>query len=171
MNVLYTLNKGFEAQLVVSLSSLIENTAENLNVFIIYDGINKKSYQFLKDFENKRVEITFLKAPGISKKLIPDRGAKNQFYRLYIPEIFKKYSNINRVLYLDCDTLITKKGLEDLFKIEMGGYALAATIDPWSFHYKQFFNLEKDTNMFNGGIFLIDFENWKKKNYSEKLKK
>lgn len=171
MNILYTLNAGFEAQLLVSLNSLIEHTSSKLNVFIIYDGITEEKYKFIKSFENARVTIDFLKSPKIAKELVPDRGAKSQFYRLYILEIFKGYPKIEKILYLDCDTLVLSNNIEDLFNVNMKGYALAAAMDPWSVHYKKLFNLTKNDNMLNSGILLIDILCWKKEHLDIKIEK
>ncbi|MFT9273883.1 MAG: glycosyltransferase family 8 protein [Liquorilactobacillus nagelii] len=169
MNVLYTLDNGFKVQLMVSLNSLIKNTKKELNVFIIFDGMNDDDYKNLKKRENSRVKITFLDAPGISTKLVPDRGAKNQFYRLYLTKIFKGVLEDSKLLYLDCDTLIMNSSIENVWYLEMDDNAIAATVDPWSYQYKSIFNLEKDTKMFNAGIFLINLKKWKEKKYDEKL--
>jgi lipopolysaccharide biosynthesis glycosyltransferase len=59
--------------------------------------------------------------------------------------------------------------IENVWYLEMDDNAIAAAIDPWSYQYKSIFNLEKDTNMFNAGIFLINLEKWKEKKYDEKL--
>lgn len=146
LNVLYTLDNGFKAQLVVSLNSLIKNTKKKLNIFIIFDGIHDDDYKNLKKRESSRVKIIFLDAPEVSTKLVPDRGAKNQFYRLYLTRIFKEIFGVSKLLYLDCDTLIMNSSIENVWYLEMDDNAIAAAIDPWSYQYKSIFNLEKDTN-------------------------
>ncbi|MFT8749370.1 glycosyltransferase family 8 protein [Liquorilactobacillus nagelii] len=171
LNVLYTLDNGFKVQLMVSLNSLIKKTKTELNIFIIFDGMNGDDYKNLKKRENNRVKITFLDAPKISNKLIPDRGAKSQFYRLYIPEIFSDYPEIERVLYIDSDSLIESSEIENIFELDMNSFAIAAAIDPWSAFYKSLFNLEKSTNMFNDGVFLINIKYWKDNKCSDKLEK
>lgn len=169
LNVLYTLDSGFKTQLVVSLNSLIRNTKKKLNVFIIFDNLDEETRSYFMSLGNSRVKIKFLDAPKISNKLIPDRGAISQFYRLYLTKIFKGSSDISKLLYLDCDTLIMNSSIENIANIEMDNDAIAATIDPWSYQYKSIFKLEKDTDMFNSGIFFINLEKWKEKNYDEKL--
>ncbi|KRL02604.1 glycosyltransferase family 8 protein [Liquorilactobacillus capillatus] len=171
MNVLYTLNSGFEAQLIVSVLSLIRHTTINLNIFIVFDNINKETKEWLENLENNRIKIKILKSPKISERLIPDRGSKCQYYRLYVTEIFADLPNIKRVLYLDCDTLITNNDVEKMFYADMNGYALAGTIDPWGPAYKSLFKLKRDSNMFNDGVLLIDINCWKKKNYDKKIEK
>lgn len=171
LNVLYTLDNGFKTQLVVSLNSLIKNTKKELNIFIIFDNLDEETRKYFVDLKNDRVKIEFLSAPKISSRLIPDRGAKSQFYRLYIPEIFNNYPEIERVLYIDSDTLIEGSEIENIFELNMDDFAVAAAIDPWGVFYKALFNLKKDINMFNDGVFLIDIKNWKSNKCSDKLEK
>ncbi|MDN7145082.1 glycosyltransferase family 8 protein [Liquorilactobacillus mali] len=169
MNVLYTLDRGFEPQLIVSLNTIIKNTINQLNVFIIYDEISNKSRENLRALGNNRICITFLEAPEISKKLIPDRGNKSQYYRLFISDIFKDYLEVKRVIYIDCDTFINSTDIEELNDIDLQNHPIGAVIDPWGSLYKELFNLQKTDMMFNDGFFVIDLEKWRMNKLDEKM--
>lgn len=170
MNVLYTLDKGFVPQLFVSLKTLINNTFKMINIYIICDGISNEDKNKLMFFDDDRVSILFLKAPHIPNKLIPDRGSRSQFYRLSITEIFKSI-DIDRILYLDADTMVMSRNIEDMYSSNLDGHVLGATTDPWAKSYRDLLNIDSDAKMFNSGIMLIDVNLWNKYNLDEEVKK
>ena len=65
----------------------------------------------------------------------------------------------DRVLYLDSDTIVNAK-LDDLFNIDLQGYAIAAVQD---------FNHEGWLTTFNSGVMLIDAKKWREKNSTQSL--
>lgn len=65
----------------------------------------------------------------------------------------------DRVLYLDSDTIVNAK-LDDLFFLDLQGYAIAAVQD---------FNHEGWLTTFNSGVMLIDAKKWREKHSTESL--
>lgn len=169
MNILYTLDNNFFPQLLVSLDSLIKKTTFKLNIYVICDEISNENTSKLSTLNDNRINIQIKKAPQISKKLIPDRNSSSQFYRLYLTDIFTPMEKIDRLIYLDCDTLITSEEFEKLSVINLQGNIIGATIDPWSKRYKKMFNIPITKNMFNSGVIVVDLELWRSKKITEKL--
>lgn len=169
MNILYTLDNNFFPQLLVSLDSLIKNTTCKLNVYVICDEISNENTSKLSILNNNRINIQIKEAPQISEKLIPDRKSSSQFYRLYLTDIFTPMEKIDRLIYLDCDTLITSEEFETLAVINLQGNVIGATIDPWSKKYKRMFNMPITNNMFNSGVIVVDLKLWRIKKITERL--
>lgn len=168
MNVLYTIDKSYVEKLVVSMISLMNYVNEDLNIYIACDGVDKKIENNIKRIENNYVKVYFLNTPNVSKKLNADRGAQAQFYRLYLTEMFRDI-NIDRILYLDADTLIVSSRINELYNTDLKSYTLGATLDPWSSTYRKVFGLNTKIKMFNSGIMLVDLNKWKDCNIDQKL--
>ncbi|MCG0638031.1 glycosyltransferase family 8 protein [Lactiplantibacillus plantarum] len=168
MNVLYTLDTNFFPELVVSLNSLIHYSKQKLNIYIICDDITREMKEKLLKLRSITISIFFLPAPKIPLELKPDRGSKSQFYRLFIGSIFEN-SDINRIIYLDCDTMITDENVNKLSNIEMDGKTIAATVDPWSPIYKKILNIDENDDIFNSGLFVCDVKKWNKQLIEKKI--
>lgn len=162
MNFLYTLDNSYFPQLAISIHSLICNTSEKLNIYIVCVGLSNDDKRKLLEFENSKVEIIFLAPPKVPKKLVPDRGSSSQYFRLFIGKIFKGI-DIGEVIYLDCDTLIQSNGIDDLKKFNFKGQLLGACLDPWSKEYRLLLHLEGTTKMLNSGVLVINVIEWKKR--------
>ena len=77
------------------------------------------------------------------------------FFRYFIADEVQE----DRVLYLDSDMIVHSK-LDDLFTLDLQGYAIAAVQD---------FNHEGWLTTFNSGVMLIDAKKWREKNSTQSL--
>ncbi|MGO1337270.1 MAG: glycosyltransferase family 8 protein [Leuconostoc fallax] len=169
MNILYTLDSGFSKQLIVSVYSLIEHTQQDLRIFIVSDKIPQKYRIILKGFSNnERINIIYLDPPILPEKLIPDRGGKSQYYRMFIGQLFAKI-DIKKIIYLDADTLITDDSIQTLENIDMQDSVLGACLDPWSKLYRKALGLKEGVQIFNSGVLVIDVQKWKLDNIDQKI--
>lgn len=87
---------------------------------------------------------------------------KAAYYRLKLPTIL---GNVNTVLYLDCD-MIVLGDIDELFNIDLNGYALAACKDPMPYNnlHRRQLNHPVGTNTFCSGIMYINLNYWREKN-------
>lgn len=169
MNILYTLDSGFSKQLIVSVYSLIEHTQQDLRIFIVSDKIPQKYRIILNGFsDNERINIIYLDPPVLPEKLIPDRGGKSQYYRMFIGQLFSKI-DIEKITYLDADTLITDDNIQMLENIDMQDSVLGACLDPWSKLYRKALGLKEGVQIFNSGVLVIDVQKWKLDNIDQKI--
>ena len=77
------------------------------------------------------------------------------FFRYFIADEVQE----DRVLYLDSDTIVNAK-LDDLFTMDLQGYAIAAVQD---------FNHEGWLTTFNSGVMVIDAKKWRKNRLTKSL--
>lgn len=92
------------------------------------------------------------------------------YLRLAIPDLLP--SKIEKVLYVDCDTLCTSPTLLDLFQLDISTKCLAAAIDaftptvaangaiPGLEHYPE---IPREAPYFNSGVLLINVTEWRKR--------
>ena len=88
------------------------------------------------------------------------------FARMFIPELIR---TDDRVLYLDCDTLITDR-LDDLMNLELHGHAFALALDAVHPAYKKVISLPPDKPYYNSGVMLMDLAAWRSHNCSLRFK-
>ena len=87
------------------------------------------------------------------------------YARLFIAEAI---CGEGKVLYLDCDTLVTGS-LEELFSMPLNGKLCAMGVDCIPFAYHKFVNMDKDSTYFNTGVMLIDLCQWRKRRCLERF--
>ena len=172
-NIVYATDDTFAPVLGTSLLSLLRNNkeAEKINFFILDSGISKENkFRIEKICDNfVNASLKWIKIESISKKIgidvKNDRGSFSQYSRLFIGDVLD--NSVERVLYLDCDTLILSS-LKDLWNIELKENIIAALKDAFSKYYRKNINLVNDDLMFNSGVMLIDLKAWRDNKIKEK---
>ena len=172
-NIVYATDDTFAPVLGTSLLSLLRNNkeAKKINFFILDSGISKENkFRIEKICDNfVNASLKWIKIESISKKIgidvKNDRGSFSQYSRLFIGDVLD--NSVERVLYLDCDTLILAS-LKDLWNIELKGNIIAALKDAFSKYYRKNINLVNDDLMFNSGVMLIDLKAWRDNKIKEK---
>ena len=133
ITVIFSADNNYVKNLIVTIKSLICNSSKKFNydIYVLNEDINADSQKLTKSLEEPNVKINF-----VDTKSLYDNIDKSIFYlhsyltistynRFFIPRLFK---NFERVVYLDCDTII----LDDVAKLynkNLNGNAIGATID------------------------------------------
>lgn len=173
MNVLYTCDDNYVWLMGVSIISLLENNKklENISIFILGDNISEYNKEKLKDISLKyNRSITVINMPKIEipESLLKSRWPRSAFYRLYSAQYLPK--NIKKVLYLDCDTIVTGD-LSKLDEIDIKESLFCGVLDCVGKYYKKNIGLSKDSIYINAGVLLINIDDLRKINIFEELKK
>ena len=87
------------------------------------------------------------------------------FARMFIPELIR---TDDRVLYLDCDTLVTDR-LDNLMGIDLHGHAFALALDAIHPTYKKVISLSPDKPYYNSGVMLMDLAAWREHDCSRRF--
>lgn len=167
MNVLYTSNDNYAMLLGISLTSLyISNVNVNqINVYIVDDGIGDENKEkLLKTAKKYNRELFFIEMPQMYELLgcRPDtlKWGDNIFCRLYIPTLFSEKLTIEKILYLDCDTIICSS-LTDLWNCDLEGRFCAAGLECMGNLHKKLIGLKREDVYVNSGVLLIDVKAWR----------
>lgn len=176
MNILYVTDDKGVMFLGVSLESLLENNLshKDINIFVIDDGITEKNKRLLdEEAERFQRKITYIKKPEIKilMGVEPDsrKWPDNIFCRLFLPTIFKDYKNIERIIYLDTDTIVTED-LSGLWNEDISGYPCGAVLECMSNLHKECIGLKMRDPYLNSGMLLIDINQWRELSLEEKCK-
>lgn len=87
--------------------------------------------------------------------------------RLFIGEVLP--GSVERVLYLDCDTVVLKS-LKGLWNTNLHGFVAGAVMEPTIYPViKKQIGLEDKDPYFNSGVLLIDLKKWREEEAQKKL--
>lgn len=173
-HVVYASDEKFSEIMGISIVSLFENSQEmeEIVVYILDNGISKSNKQCIeKIFDNyKRHRPIWITAKNISYELnievSVDRGSISQYARLFVSSILPK--TLDRVIYLDCDTIFCKSVYE-LWNVDLHNMIIGALMDAFSSLYRINIDLEPKDIMFNSGVMLIDLKRWRAEAIERKI--
>lgn len=167
LNIAYSSDDNYTKHLLVSMVSLLENNKEfeQINIYILSNGITKKNKQLLTDWCQKHnANIQFTEFETISAKIDTDGSfSKSSFGRLFLDDFIDK----DKVLYLDCDSVINGS-YYDLMKLDISDWLACAVQDNVSAYFKQVIGMKKDDIYFNAGVILFNLKKWREENMQKK---
>lgn len=173
---MYLCNDDYVYIAAVSIISLLESNKDldNLRVFIVGEEISEdnkiKLYQTVHAYNR---DLIMLDKPDI-KGLVGCEiemhwWIENVFSRVFLGEIFKNYPDINKLIYIDCDTLIVGS-LSDLWEFDLEGHIAAGVLEAMGRLHKKAIGLREKEPYFNAGMILINVNKWRKENYDKKAR-
>lgn len=127
------------------------------NIYILDCGIEDANKQKIMKLCSGKNAVFFIDAKktldGLDYDLNLDRGSIAAYARLFIGSMLP--IELNKVLYLDCDTLITDT-LNYLYETDLEDCILGGVRDAFSYLNKKVFGLNKGDIFINSGILLIN---------------
>lgn len=152
--------------------SLMENntTAEELNLFIISNGISPESKnkveRLAKDFQRTVYWIDF--APYRDQLLLDMEWpiSISSYARLFMAQMLPSWCQ--RGIYLDCDTIVCGS-LLPLWDTDMNEKAVAGVADLIMPDFKKKIGLHSEDTYVNAGILLVDLEHWRQYNLQNRF--
>ena len=171
MKVMYTCDNNYVWLMGISTISLIENNkgTDDLKVYLLGDEISKENKEELKkigDKYNREVEVIDVPKLNIPSSLVSVRWPLSAFIRLFSGVILP--ADVDRILYLDCDTIITGD-ISELDMIKFNGNIAMGVKDCISGTYKENVGLDKNSPYINAGVILFDMNALRKVDINEKI--
>lgn len=166
MNIVYASNDGYARHLAVSMLSLFDRNkrAREIAVYIISMGISPESRERLETIAGEYGrEVRFLELEDVDKQFgceIDTHGFDvSTMGRLFVGRLLP--ASVDRILYLDCDTVITRS-LMELWRTDLRGHVLGAVMEPTIYKtVKREIGLSEDDIYVNAGVLLIDLKRWR----------
>lgn len=173
-HIIYAASDPFAEMLGVSLVSLLYNSRDmdKIYIYVLDCGISDQNRSRLNRIcaRFKHRLITFIPASNINRELNfnvhADRGSISQYARLFLARHLP--ADLDRVLYLDSDTLI-RHSVSTLWNLDMHGKTIAALMDAFSAQYRRNIDLDRQDIMFNSGVMLIDLNRWRDRHVETRL--
>jgi len=166
-HVLYATDKNYCEVCAVSLYSLLYNLSCKVVIHIIESDLGDRKEDLMRVAKMFDQEIDFIAIDDISKRLIekgvpPYRGGYSPYARFFSGD----YIEDGRILYIDCDTVITGD-LASLFDFDLQGNPYGAVIDQCSSYVNYLIGHKMTDKYFNSGVLLIDNKMVREQNMSE----
>lgn len=175
-NVLYASDDNYAPIAGVSITSLFENNqdAEQIYVWYLVDDVSQDNMEkLLKTAEKYNRIITFIDAND-SLAVVKKLGANSWFgesfsaySRLFLQE-YVRDKGVERLLYLDCDTIINKN-INELWNCNLEGKTIGMVCDYVGAGIRDVIGLKRTDKYYNSGVLLIDMNLWKANKCQERI--
>ena len=173
VNVAFTIDNNYPIFTLLAINSILVNNASNSDYtfYIIENNVTARNKKFMRNFvEDKKQKIEFI---NIDTSII-DNG--KYFYtfsdgqritpigmaRIMIPELLP--NDVDRVIYIDGDTLITAD-LKELYNEDLGSKYIGMSKNFGNLEYKMY----KFSTYCNSGVILMDLNKLREHNISKKM--
>ena len=171
MKIMYTCDDNYAWLMGISAISLFENNKniEELKVYLLGENIsceNKNELKKIGDKYGREIEVIDVPELNIPTCLVSERWPLSAFTRLFSGQILP--GDVDRILYLDCDTIILRD-ISELDKVQFNGSIVMGVKDCISATYKKNVGLDKNSPYINAGVILFDINALKNVAINEKI--
>lgn len=175
INICFSTDNNYIHHLARTLCSILSNAdrTDTFDIFVLENDVSESNKnKLLKEFNSSTCRINFV---NISTKFFNDfpdykfcpHITKMGYSRLLIADLLK---DVDKIIYLDCDTIVLSS-LKELFETNLDGYYIAAAEDTGQIFNSKFYgSFYKQFNPYvNSGVLLINLEYWRKNNILPEL--
>lgn len=171
MKVMYTCDNNYVWLMGISTISLFENNRgiEDLKVYLLGENISEENKSELKKIGKsygRKVEVIDVPKLNIPQSLVSTRWPLSAFTRLFAGVILP--GDVDRILYLDSDTIISGD-ISELDTVEFNGNIAMGVKDCISGRYKQNIGLDSNSPYINAGVILFDMDALRKVNINVEI--
>ena len=170
INIAYCPDDKYMNQTIVSIISALENNTKNeVEIIILYSKLTEESVNKLKAVENKysnmKLRLLEVEENAFNSLPLSHWVTVQAWFRILIPDLCK---DLEKVLYLDCDTLILGD-LSELFNTDLTNCYFAGVKDVWGVSkYVKRLNMKSPVYV-NSGMLLFNCDYCRKENFFEKI--
>ncbi len=164
-SIAYAPDDKYINQTVVSMVSATENNKEHdIEFIIIYSNLKEESINKLRDVKNCKLRLIQVEEDIFSQLPLSKWVTVQAWFRIKLPDLCP---DLDRILYLDCDTLVLGN-LEELFKSDLNGCYLAGVQDVWGVNnYCKRLNMTSGVYV-NSGMLLLNAEYCRNEKFFDK---
>jgi lipopolysaccharide biosynthesis glycosyltransferase len=165
---------GLYCAVASALSHL--NATREVDLKVLDGGISKQSKDTLSRLVERCGKVVRLQFVAVDDSLFHDATlGPAQSHMTYCRTLLPRLLDVPRLIYLDCDALVFRD-LSELFDLELSsGKILAAvpdsetlTLGDDSYRLAGAMNLPADGRYFNAGVMLLNLDELRKQNFTEK---
>ena len=156
----------------VSILSVLENNKSfnSINIYIvdnnISDGNKLELKKLVESYQRNIIFIDFEKYKKYLNLNMEWQISISSYARLFVASMLP--SNIDKVLYFDCDTLIVDS-LDELWNQDINDFYVAGVCDTVPSNTKQAIGLNSTDFYINAGMILINLKKWREDNLEKRL--
>lgn len=172
MNVIYSSDDNYARHVGVAITSLYDCNQDmpELDVYLIDDGIRPDNREKLDAIAQRYGRtIRYIPFGPHKEKLSLNNKWElplSTYARLFVAEMVPQ--SVERLLYLDCDTVVCDS-LKELWETDMQGKTIAAVEDVGSTLFQPETGTGTVYRYFCAGVLLIDMKKWRQISAQEKM--
>ena len=172
VNVAYACNDAYIMHTGISMISLFENNKniEEIYVYFIDMGTSAQSKIDLQEIVDKYSRKLIIIPFSDWENDLPVDDTGRHIKSVYAKLFFGRISDIDKILYIDSDTVIVDS-IEELWNTNMKHYAIAGVQTINTPKAKRKINLKKEDLVINDGIALMNLKVWRECQLEEKCLK
>lgn len=171
MNIFFTVDEAMLGPMTASIFSLwTHNNAQEIMLFIAHDQLSEQNIKLLKEFlselgiKYELIEVNYNQLKSVRETLRDGHVSSAGLFRCIMDTLLP--SEITKILYIDCDTVILSS-LRELYDIGLKG-AIAGVVNTPMDHLLLDFGVSP-TSYFNSGVMLIDLSKWRDEKVQERV--
>lgn len=166
MNILYSSDNAFAQYAATSISSLLSNNIDEEKIVIYYidNKINKKNINLIeKIVSNYNRKIIFIDIDEVTEGF---ERSDNYFISSYARLFASKIPDLDKIIYIDCDTIVANS-LSELWEIDLKGLLFAGVRDTISLEHALSIGLGQNHQYINAGVLLMNVSLMRELNFPE----
>lgn len=175
MNIVLATDDNYVQHCCSTMVSVLTHN-DNVHFFILTEGLKDENRKLMSNFVNSnggQIDYCVVDSSVVSQFPMPKEGGTHisiaTYYRLFVDILLP--GNIKKVLYLDCDIIVTSS-LIPLYSIDMQNYAIGAVYQNYNKGIDADLlrlGIPNKEGYFNAGVLMINLEYWRKNDTREKL--
>lgn len=176
--IFFATNDNYAPYLTVCIKSLLANASKDYfyKLYVLTTNLDPKLEGRIKQSLTPNATIEFISLANELDKIqdlfhLRDYYSKETYYRFFIPDLFPDY---DKVLYVDCDTILLGD-ISELYNTDIRDYFLAGaqeevmnTVDVFGTYVEEFLGIKRQ-NYINAGVILINTKRFLKFKIAEKF--
>ncbi len=174
LNVLYQFNEKYAPYAGASMTSMLVNNKhiDRIRIYILGEDLSPFSMDRFRalsaKFGNYLCFVDTDNLISLMKEMrMPSyRGSYAANMRLFLS--FALNDDIDRLLYLDADTIVTGK-LDPLITMDMGEHPVAMCMDSLVRRHKMRLGFDMADYYYNSGVMLFSMKKWRERRCSERI--
>ena len=177
MNIVLASDDNYVPLLTISIVSFLENNCnefDEINVFILNDGISKQNIEKISNSLYKyNCNIDFIKTKNIehlNSKIVSlekdNISSFTTYSRLFIGSLIP--DTIDKIIYLDCDILVVDS-VKQLWDEDISDYYCAGVLDCCNTTVQKMLGISEEDNYINAGMLYVNLKKWREDNVEDKF--
>lgn len=163
INIAYAPDDKYINQTVVSMQSAIEHN-NDVEFIILYSTLTDESIRKLQSVGGI-LRLVKMDERLFSELTLSHWVTVQAWFRIKLPDVCP---DLDKILYLDCDTLV-RDNLDELFAIDLNGKYLAGVKDVWGVSkYVKRLGMKSPVYV-NSGVLLLNCEYCRKEHFFDKI--
>ena len=171
VNLCFLADDNYVMQTVVTINSIFLNKNDDTlyDIYVILNNGSEENIKKIKEMENSSFKINIIKIDKMKELFKFDieeiSASPTAICKFYIPEIL---SDLDRVLYMDGDIIVTNDLLE-LYNIDIGDNYVGAVKDTCGLSRSLNKLFKKNVFYFNSGVMIMNLKKMRENNISDSL--